>query len=97
MYWEQHLTDTGIQPTDMGELRYSSRRLSHASVPLRDLTPTVQKQLLDGSARLAATYRNVGYRGRLSTDATVTPAGRVPFTEVNAQVTGSWHINPCRW
>ncbi|MEU1273572.1 hypothetical protein [Streptomyces sp. NPDC005799] len=92
VYCEQHLTDTGIQPTEMGELRYTSRRLSHESVPLRDLTPAVQKQLLDGSARLAATYRDVGYRGCLSTDAIVTPQGHVLFTEVNAQVTGSWHI-----
>ncbi|TVZ90513.1 hypothetical protein FB157_111171 [Streptomyces sp. BK340] len=92
VYCEQHLTDTGIQPTEMGELRYTSRRLSHESVPLRDLTPTVEKQLLEGSARLAATYQNVGYRGRLSTDAIVTPDGQVLFTEVNAQVTGSWHI-----
>lgn len=92
VYCEQHLTGTGVQPTEMGELRYTGRRLSHESVPLRDLTPAVEKQLLDGSARLAATYQNVGYRGRLSTDAIVTPDGQVLFTEVNAQVTGSWHI-----
>ncbi|MFF9409846.1 hypothetical protein ACF1B0_30630 [Streptomyces anandii] len=92
VYCEQHLTDTGIQPTEMGELRYTGRRLSHESVPLRDLTPAVEKQLLEGSARLAATYRDAGYRGRLSTDAIVTPDGQVLYTEVNAQVTGSWHI-----
>jgi hypothetical protein len=92
VYCEQHLTDTSIQPTEMGELRYTGRRLSHESVPLRDLTPAVHEQLLDGSTRLAATYRDVGYRGRLSTDAIVTPGGQVLFTEVNAQVTGSWHV-----
>ena len=92
VYCEQHLTDTGIQPTEMGELRYTGRRLSHESVPLRDLAPAVEKQLLEGSARLAATYRDAGYRGRLSTDAIVTPDGQVLYTEVNAQVTGSWHI-----
>ncbi|MGW2826400.1 preATP grasp domain-containing protein [Streptomyces sp. NPDC001443] len=92
VYCEQHLTDTHIQLTEMGELRYTRRRLSHESVPLRDLTPPVRQQLLDGSARLAATYLDVGYRGRLSTDAIVTPDGQVLFTEVNAQVTGSWHI-----
>ncbi|WP_125523658.1 hypothetical protein [Streptomyces sp. WAC 05379] len=92
VYCEQHLTDTRIQPTEKGELRYTGRRLSHESVPLRDLAPAVEKQLFDGSACLAAAYRDVGYRGRISTDAIVTPDGRVLFTEVNAQVTGSWHI-----
>ncbi|MCZ0999674.1 hypothetical protein O1M63_18660 [Streptomyces mirabilis] len=60
--------------------------------PLRDLSAAVEEQLLDGSARLAHTYRAVGYRGRISTDAIVGPDGRLLFTEVNAQVSGSWHI-----
>lgn len=92
VYCEQHLTDTGVHPTEMGELRYVDHRLSHESVPLRDLEPSVREQLLDGSARLAHTYRAIGYRGRISTDAIVQPDGRLLFTEVNAQATGSWHI-----
>lgn len=92
VYCEQHLTETGIQPTERGELRYTDRRLSHESVPLRDLPAAVEEQLLDGSGRLARTYRAVGYRGRISTDAIVRPDGRLLFTEVNAQVSGSWHI-----
>jgi hypothetical protein len=92
VYCEQHLTDTGSRPTEMGELRYVDRRLSHESVPLRDLDPSLREQLLDGSARLAHTYRAIGYRGRISTDAIVRPDGRLLFTEVNAQISGSWHI-----
>ncbi|PWJ05060.1 hypothetical protein DKG34_24970 [Streptomyces sp. NWU49] len=92
VYCEQHLTDTGTQPTEQGELAYTSRRLSHESVPLRDLPPAVEKQLLEGSASLARTYQAVGYRGRISTDAIVRPDGQVLYTEVNAQISGSWHI-----
>lgn len=33
VYCEQHLTETGTQPTERGELRYTDRRLSHESVP----------------------------------------------------------------
>ncbi|WP_406368753.1 hypothetical protein OG788_02125 [Streptomyces sp. NBC_00647] len=92
VYCEQHVTDTSVRPTESGELRYTDRHLSHESVPLRDLTPAVREQLLEGSARLASAYQAIGYRGRLSTDAIVRPGGRVLFTEVNAQITGSWHI-----
>ncbi|MFD5814788.1 hypothetical protein [Streptomyces sp. NPDC127038] len=92
VYCEQHVTDTAVRPTESGELRYTDRHLSHESVPLRDLSPKARKQLLEGSARLARAYQAIGYRGRLSTDAIVRPDGRVLFTEVNAQITGSWHI-----
>ncbi|WP_406359555.1 hypothetical protein OID55_01135 [Streptomyces sp. NBC_00715] len=92
VYCEQHVTDTSVRPAESGELRYTGRHLSHESVPLRDLTPPVREQFLDGSARLARAYQAIGYRGRLSTDAIVRPDGRVLFTEVNAQITGSWHI-----
>lgn len=92
VYSEHYATDDGTQPTEMGTLHYVGRRLSHQVVPLRGVGQDVREQLLRGGARLAETYRALGYRGHLSADAIVTTTGRVVFTEVNAQVSGSLHI-----
>lgn len=92
VYSEHYATDDGTRPTEMGTLHYVGRRLSHQVVPLRGVDENVREQLLRGGARLAKTYRAFGYRGHLSADAVVTAHGRVVFTEVNAQVSGSLHI-----
>ncbi|WP_395297228.1 hypothetical protein ACF9IK_30165 [Kitasatospora hibisci] len=92
LYSEHYAADTGTRPTEMGTLLYVCRRLSHQIVPLRDVDDKVRAQLLDGGTRLAETWRALGYRGHLSADAIATPDGRVLFTEVNAQVSGSLHI-----
>ncbi|MDP9573984.1 UNVERIFIED_ORG: hypothetical protein J2W66_004487 [Agrobacterium larrymoorei] len=42
--------------------------------------------------RLAECMATLGFRGRLSADAIVTPQGEVFFTEYNGRVTGSTHI-----
>ncbi|TCQ02449.1 hypothetical protein C8J34_11825 [Rhizobium sp. PP-F2F-G36] len=42
--------------------------------------------------RLAECVATLGFRGRLSADAIVTPQGEVFFTEYNGRVTGSTHI-----
>jgi hypothetical protein len=92
VYSEHYAADDGTRPTEMGTLHYVGRRLSHQIVPLREVDQNIRKQLLDGGTRLAETYRTLGYRGHLSADAIVTTGGRVVFTEVNAQVSGSLHI-----
>lgn len=92
VYSEHYADDSGTRPTEMGTLHYVGRRLSHQIVPLRGVDQNVREQLLHGGTRLAATYRALGYRGHLSADAVVTTDGRVVFTEVNAQVSGSLHI-----
>jgi hypothetical protein len=61
-------------------------------VPPRGPALAAREQLLDGGTRLASAYQALGYRGYLSADAVITPAGRAVFTEVNAQVSGSLHI-----
>jgi len=43
--------------------------------------------------RLCDAYRQLGYRGRMSADAVVTPDGHLLFTEVNARMTGSTHLH----
>ncbi|MCG5450984.1 hypothetical protein [Micromonospora hortensis] len=91
--YSEHCADSeGTRPTESGELLYVGRRLSHQIVPLRGVDDGVRSQLLRGGGRLADTYRALGYRGHLSADAIVTVDGRVLFTEVNAQVSGSLHI-----
>lgn len=92
VYSEHYAADDAARPTEMGTLHYVGRRLSHQVVPLRGVKESTRGQLLQGGARLAETYRTVGYRGHLSADAVVTTDGRVVFTEVNAQVSGSLHI-----
>ncbi|MCL3998102.1 peptide ligase PGM1-related protein [Streptomyces lavenduligriseus] len=92
VYSEHYASDDGIRATETGRLLYVGRRLSHQVVPLDGVTEPVRAALLDGGARLAQAYRSMGYRGHLSADALVLPGGRVVFTEVNAQVSGSLHI-----
>ncbi|MFJ8791500.1 peptide ligase PGM1-related protein [Streptomyces sp. NPDC102462] len=92
VYSEHYVSDAGTRATETGRLLYVGRRLSHQVVPLDGVTEPVRAALLDGGARLAESYRAFGYRGYLSADALVLPGGRVVFTEVNAQVSGSLHI-----
>ncbi|MFI8951204.1 hypothetical protein ACIGO6_32390 [Streptomyces sp. NPDC053750] len=92
VYSEHYTSDEGTRATETGHLHYVGRRLSHQVVPLNGVTEPVRTALLDGGTRLAEAYRSMGYRGHLSADALVLPGGRVVFTEVNAQVSGSLHI-----
>jgi len=92
IYSEHYADDDETRPTEMGMLLYVGRRLSHQVVPLRGVSEKVREQLLQGGERLAEVYRALGYRGYMSADAIVTASGRVVFTEVNAQVSGSLHI-----
>lgn len=92
VYSEHYVSDTGTRATGRGRLIYVGRRLSHQVVPLDGVTEPVRVALLEGGTRLAEAYRAFGYRGHLSADALVLPDGRVVFTEVNAQVSGSLHI-----
>lgn len=92
VYSEHYAADAGTRPTEMGTLLYVGRRLSHQIVPLRGVDENIREQLLGGGTRLAEVYRELGYRGHLSADAIALPDGRVVFTEVNAQVSGSLHI-----
>lgn len=92
VYSEHYAADDGVRPTETGRLVYLGRRLSHQIVPLADVDEQVRGGLLEGGTRLAEAYRAIGYRGHLSADALALPDGRVVFTEVNAQVSGSLHI-----
>ncbi|MER7468531.1 hypothetical protein [Streptomyces sp. NPDC097981] len=92
IYSEHYASDTGTHPTEQGRLHYVGRRLSHQTVPLQGADPLLHGRLVHGGTRLADAYQALGYRGHLSADAITTPDGRVYFTEVNAQVSGSLNI-----
>lgn len=62
-------------------------------VPAQALTPTTRDTLVGNGRRLAQAYRGIGYRGYLSTDAVLTPAGDIVFTEVNGRLSGSTHLH----
>ncbi|GAA3756688.1 preATP grasp domain-containing protein [Salinactinospora qingdaonensis] len=89
IYAEFHVSGTGVHPTEAGTLHYADGRLSHQIVPLRSGN---RRQLVGDATRLAQAYQALGYRGYLSTDALLQNDGRIIFTEVNAQVSGSLHI-----
>jgi hypothetical protein len=95
IYSEHHVTDTGVTPAETGQLLFVGRRLSHQIVPLSHVSEViaqVRAELVGFGALIASAWRQAGYRGRLSADAVLTADGRVLFTEVNAQVSGSLHI-----
>jgi hypothetical protein len=95
VYSEHHVTDETVTATETGILLYVGRRLSHQIVPLThvgEVSAQAREELVEGGTRLANAWRAVGYRGRLSADAVLDSDGRVLFTEVNAQVSGSLHI-----
>lgn len=94
VYAEYRTTDDGVVHTGAGILDYADRSLDAQVVPLRpaDIGVAAHQSLLVQGERLAEVYRATGYRGHLSADAIVDARGRVSFTEVNAQVSGSLHL-----
>lgn len=51
------------------------------------------KGFLESAGRLGRVYQAVGYRGRVSVDAIVTPDRRILFNELNGRVGGSTHVH----
>ncbi|MBF6333238.1 hypothetical protein [Nocardia transvalensis] len=92
VFAEHAVEDEGIRFTEGGTLHYVNHWLSHQTVPLRGLSDDARELLLAGARQLANIYRAVGFRGYMSPDAVLDENGRVIFTEVNAQVSGSAHL-----
>ncbi|MFD8021895.1 peptide ligase PGM1-related protein [Streptomyces lavendulae] len=85
------ISDGGVRLGGHGEMRY--RPLPDAQVmPAPDLDEAQLEGLVEGGRRLCLALHALGYRGVLSADAVVTPAGEVLFTEHNGRATGSTHI-----
>ncbi|KOG89654.1 preATP grasp domain-containing protein [Streptomyces varsoviensis] len=84
-------TGTGIEPAGQGEMVYDPKP-SAQIMPVRTVDPELTAELLARGRALCEPLHAMGYRGTLSTDAIVTPAGQLYFTEFNGRTTGSSHI-----
>lgn len=62
-------------------------------VPAPMLTEATRATLVTVGRRLGQAYRAIGYRGYLTTDAVLTPAGEIIFTETNGRLSGSSRLH----
>ena len=88
---EFDVTDAGVRLGGTGELLSAPFAIGQM-MPPQGLDDRALAAIVDGGARLSEALRGLGYRGRLSADAIVTPEGEVYFTEYNGRVTGSTHV-----
>lgn len=81
----EELQGTGellMEPVVVGEI-----------IPAQALTDEAADTLVAAGRKLCGAFRAMGYRGYLSTDAVLTPAGEVVFTETNGRLSGSTHLH----
>ncbi|MGY1495101.1 preATP grasp domain-containing protein [Streptomyces sp. QTS52] len=61
-------------------------------IPPAHVPPDLLEELTRQGRQLCEPLQRMGYRGRLSADAIVTPDGELLFTEYNGRITGSTHV-----
>lgn len=91
VFAEFTITDRGAAFAGHGEM-LAAPMADGQVVPPVHLSADAVAAVTDGSRRLAEAVFAMGYRGNLSADAIVTPAGDVFFTEYNGRITGSTHV-----
>ncbi|HEV2343281.1 MAG TPA: peptide ligase PGM1-related protein [Actinocrinis sp.] len=90
VFAEFSIEDDGVHYGGQGHLL--STPYGGASItPAADVDPDRMAEVVSGGRQLCEAMRAIGYRGVLSADAIVTPAGQVMFTEYNGRSTGSTH------
>jgi hypothetical protein len=92
VYAEFELTDFATELSGTGQILMEPVAAGEI-VPPPTLTSDQRVELEKEAARICETFRGLGYRGRLSADAIVTPEGDILFTETNGRVTGSTHLH----
>jgi hypothetical protein len=92
VYVEFSCDAAGVGPGRVGELLFGDGALTREVFPAHDIPADALVALHRHGDRLARAYWHMGYRGPFSADAVLTVDGRVLFTEVNAQYTGSTHL-----
>ncbi len=92
VYAEFELTDSATELSGTGQILMEPVAAGEI-VPPPTLTSDQRVELEREAARICETFRGLGYRGRLSADAIVTPDGDILFTETNGRVTGSTHLH----
>ncbi|MFE7127758.1 peptide ligase PGM1-related protein [Streptomyces sp. NPDC057617] len=90
LFAEFLIADEGVEFGGHGEMIMAPLAKAQV-VPARGLKPDTARELVDHGRRLCDTLHTMGYRGRLSADAVLTPDGELFFTEYNGRVTMSTH------
>jgi hypothetical protein len=91
VFAEFELTDAGIRFAGHGEM-ISVPVANSQIIPAVGVKPDPLADIVDGGRRLCGPLHAMGYRGMVSADAIVTPAGEVFFSEYNSRITGSAHV-----
>jgi hypothetical protein len=92
VYGEYLIDEDGPVLSGIGEILMSPVPIGEV-VPPRALTGAARTKLVEAGMRLSDAYHAIGYRGYLSTDAVLTPAREIYFTETNARMSGSTHLH----
>jgi len=92
IYAEFVVTASGADLLGVGEILMDPVAVGEI-VPPPSLASDVEGRLIAGGRQLCESFRVLGYRGNLSADAILTPAGDVLFTETNGRITGSTHLH----
>ncbi|WP_188272696.1 peptide ligase PGM1-related protein [Streptomyces sp. CBMA152] len=92
LYTGLHITDGGITPYGHGEMRMAPL-LAGVVVPPQAADHPRFPDFLAQAERIGAVVRTMGYRGRLSVDAMLTPDGRILLNEINARAGGATHTH----
>ncbi|MFD8781074.1 peptide ligase PGM1-related protein [Kitasatospora sp. NPDC059599] len=88
-YAEFSIEDEEVVFGGIGELMHAPRYLAEVTPP--ELDAELQAALIAGGRKVCAPLHAMGYRGRLSADAIITPDRQVLFTEWNGRITSSTH------
>lgn len=92
IYAEFKVTDLGIEFIGQGEVLMAPL-IAGMIVPAPTVPPDTMAKFLDDGRRLCEPLRGLGYRGNVSVDGFLTPAGEVLFSEFNGRVGGSTHLH----
>lgn len=92
VYAEYLLGDQGPELSGTGQLLMEPVVVGEI-VPALPLTEAAHAELVNEGKRLGRCIHTMGYRGYLSTDALLTPAGDIVFTETNGRMSGSTHLH----
>jgi hypothetical protein len=92
IYIELAIEADGVRTVGYGEMRMKPVNNGLIVPPPSSGLPAFTG-FLASARRLGFVYQAIGYRGRVSLDAIVTPDGRILFNELNGRVGGSTHIH----
>jgi hypothetical protein len=97
IYAELSVTGTGAELYGCGEMRMKATNRGPTNTGLLIPPPSATMpgfdEFLAGARRVGDVLHALGYRGNVSIDAIITPAGEILFNEFNSRVGGSTHVH----